>query len=240
MSTNNDKPPTTGRVEVVADRSDDGTFELRVERPSDSVTVVAGKPHSERVASGAVSTTKLSASSSESIPKSRKLALAAGGLAAAGIAGVFIATIGGGTGPSSEPPLVEPEPAETFQAFTIQTPAANLPRAVLATDVGADTVEEQPEEFAQQSPVSPPPPEPVLEPEAIPSPNPAAIRMDPSVARQLQNVRVSAEPVLVLAVDGNDDGDDEYDEYDEYEDDDEYDEYDDDDDDDEYDDSDFE
>ncbi len=227
MSTKNDKHPTTGRVEVVADQSDDGTFELRVERPSGSHTVVAESSTTERVAAGSVSNLKASESPPEPSNKSRKLAIAAGGLAAAGIAGVFAATVGGNSGPTVEPPVVEPEPAETFQAFTIQTPSANLPRAVLAADVGADTVEE-PEATAQQSPVSPPPPEQALEPEAIPSPNPAA-QMDPTVARQLQNVRVSAEPVAVLGEEqGNDD--EEYDEYDEY-DDDEYDEYDDDDDD---------
>ena len=219
MSNNTDKNPAQSRVAVVADQSDDGSFELRVERPSDTNTVV------DEVASGSSSgaMSNLKAEPTPEPRKSRAVAITAGSAAAVGIAAAFALSVSGGPA-EPEPPVVEPEPADTFRAFTIQTPEANLPRSILSADVGADTVAEvEPDPSLTQSPQSPPPAEPATRPERIPAPNPAAVpQLDDDLAQRLQNVRVAASPGTVVLV-GDDDDYDDYDDYDEYDDDGEYD-----------------
>ena len=213
MSNSTEKSPS--RVAVVADQSDDGSFELRVERPSDPNAAIRPSETAASISdSGSVSNLKSEVASQAPRRKGRAIGIAAGGVAAAGIAGAFALSVGGDQG-SPEPPVVEPEPAETFRAFTIQAPTApSIPRVMLAMDVGADTVAEEEEPSMAQSPQSPPPSAPTAEPEPIPSVNPAAVPVVDDLAQRLQNVRVSAAPVQnIVQLD-----DDEYDEYDEYDD----------------------
>lgn len=126
-----EKTARDSHVEVVADQSEDGTYEIRIERQSGAMRAVV--PHAEPVS---LKAHRAESGSGGSRRTFLTVAVAAAAVAALTV-GVIVATAGGRT---AAPPVVEPAPVPTFQAFTIQVPPPppTLSASVLAFDVGVD------------------------------------------------------------------------------------------------------
>ncbi len=230
--------PETSRIEVVADKTDDGAYEIRVERaPSDAHEAVANLKAAPRPA------------------RTRRMHPATVVVIAAAVValGAGIATaVRSGDKPTPEPTIDAPEPADTFRAFTLEVrrPTA-IPIPVLGLDAGTDADELDPEAVAPEPDVAEArgpdagarsPSTGGAQPEAPSQPTPAPPAeetVEPAILNRLRQVRVQPS-AIVMDHDDDEDEDEEY-EDDEYDEDYEDDEYDDEDyEDDEYDDEDYE
>lgn len=185
-------------VEVVADQTEDGAYELRVERQSDSQRVVA---------SDSTETVRVSAPPAPG--HGRMIGAVGGVLALAVIGGIVWAAV---RDVDAAPPVAEPVPIETFRAFTIEPPVPTVSRSVLSIDVGVDATEPDTGSAASLGPVEGSG-EPAQGMELVgaevtdPTEN-AVPQIEPSTARRLESVRVSR-TALVIPTDGDSAGDDE-------------------------------
>lgn len=120
MSERSEKSPSDSQVEVVADQTEDGSYEIRVERPGRR---------------GASTPTPTIAIRADAAPRSRRtpLWIGLGALGAAAVGAIALAV----GGESEPPPLPDPEPSTTFRAYTIEVPTVPRIRApILNSDVG--------------------------------------------------------------------------------------------------------
>lgn len=148
------------RVEVVADQTQDGAYEIRLEATQPNA--VAGPP------SASTRLTAVESAAPGSAPRQGRrgaaIGVAAVGVAAVVGAGVAVARIDGDDG-GGTPTLDAPEQVESFRSFVLQPPSARtLPTSVLAIDAGGG-------------------PEPDAAPELEPEPERARILPDDEPSR---------------------------------------------------------